>query len=162
MGRKLVYRPNSGYSEQWWYTSYKNTKITLNSIVLFKKSGEETWQQKKDDTLLEVTQTTGVATDELLYQSIGDSFIYKLNHNQTLWTFLSCEYNHFYFTEDPDKDDGRIPELDNRNCTRCERRTPFSYGFDKDECKTCDSLVQFVKQADEYIQYFYNEACGDY
>ena len=59
VGRKLVYRPNSGYSEQWWYTSYKNTKITLNSIVLFRKSGEENWQQKKDDDLLVVTQTTG-------------------------------------------------------------------------------------------------------
>lgn len=103
-----------------------------------------------------------MAEDELLYQPIGDSFIYKLNFNQTLWTFLSCPYNKYYFTEDPDKDDGRFPQLDNRNCTACERRTPFSYGFNKDECKTCDSLVQFVKQADEYIQYFYNEACGDY
>jgi len=136
----------------------------LNSIVFLKKSGEEAWQQKKDKNLFEITATTGFADDELLYQPIGDSFIYKLNHNETLWTFLSCEYNDFYFTEDIENDDGSedSPQLDNRNCTKCERRTPFSYGFNKDECKTCDSLVQFVERADEYIQYFYNEACGDY
>lgn len=160
VGRNLVYRPNTGYSEQFWYTSYKSNKITLNSIVFFKFGGNEHWDNKKDEKLLELNGQD--EDDDIILNAINDNFIYKLKSGTDLRTFLSCEYNKWYFTEDDD-DGGDGPLLDNRNCTRCDaRRSPFSYGFNEDECKKCQDLVGFVTNADEYIQYFYNEACGDY
>lgn len=157
IGNNITYRHNTGYSEQFWYTSYKGTQITLNSIVFFKQATNDYWEQKKDENLLTVTATN--SNDYLIVAAVKDSFVYKLDLGTNLRTFLSCEYNKYYFTED--EDDGG-PLLDNRNCTRCPNRKPFSYGFDEDECKTCQDMVSFVKNTDEYIQYYYNEACGDY
>lgn len=131
----------------------------MNSIVFFKDNDNNYWEQKKDENLLRLTGSDD--DDYIIYAAIQDSFIYKLNSGTNLRTFLSCEYNKWYFTEDEDSDDGG-PLLDNRNCTSCDRLKPFSYGFNKDECKSCQDLVHFVDNADEYIQYFYHEACGDY
>lgn len=159
VGRKVVYRENTGYSEQFLYTSHKSNKIILNSIVFFKKTGNDYWEQKRDEGLLELTVTS--IEEHLTFDNYHDDFIYKLQSGTDLRTFLSCPYNYIYNTEDEDSNDGG-PLLGNRNCTRCLNRVPFSYGFNKEECVTCTSLVGFVANADEYIQYFYNEACGDF
>ena len=39
IGAQITYRPNTGYSEQFWYTSRKASEVYLNSIVFFKKTG---------------------------------------------------------------------------------------------------------------------------
>ena len=53
--------------------------------------------------------------DFLVYQTIGDNLIYKMNSGTYLNTTLSCPYNYRYFTEEKEEDQ----KLDNRNCTKC-------------------------------------------
>ena len=36
VGERILYMPETGYSEQYWYTSKDGGTITLNSIVFFK------------------------------------------------------------------------------------------------------------------------------
>ena len=129
VGSNIMYRPNTGFSEQFWYTSYKSGKVTLHSIVFFKFTANEHWEHKKDSKLLEIdlnalylneyaasdrykedSSNGHLVKDELLFGAYKDSFIYKMKRGVDLRTFLSCEYNRWYFTENEDNnDDRRIP-----------------------------------------------------
>ena len=44
IGKRIVYVPNSGYSEQFWYTSQLGSKTSLNTITFFKKINSDEWQ----------------------------------------------------------------------------------------------------------------------
>ena len=129
IGKKIVYRSNTGYSEQFWYTSHSGSRsIALNSIVFFKKSRNDYWEYVEDEDLLQLSGSDD--RDYLVYDMYKDNMLYKLNDNTDLQTFLSCKYNFRYNTEEEEED----IELDNRNCTRCLVSAPFSYGFSEDEC----------------------------
>ena len=158
IGAEMVYRGNTGFSEQYWYTSVKwGTTLVLNSITFFKKSRSEYWEYAEKETILEIPMADSL--DYAVYQLIGDNVIYKANSGTDLRTFLSCPYNYKYFTEKEDEDQ----KLDNRNCTKCpESREPFSYGFDDDKCLPCRNLVGFIANAPAYVQFFYNLNCEGY
>ena len=49
----------------------------MNSIVFFKKSGNEYWEQKRNDEIMKLTQED--EDDFMVYQTIGDNIIYKMN-----------------------------------------------------------------------------------
>ena len=140
IGSNMIYRSNTGFSEQFWYTSLKwGTTRVLNSITFFKESRADFWEYTKKENILELTMAD--TDDFLVYQMIGDNVIYKAGSGTDLRTFLACPYNYRYFTEEKEEDQ----KLDNRNCTKCpESRQPFSYGFDDDKCLPCKNLVGFI------------------
>ena len=128
----------------------------LNSIVFFKKSGNEYWEYKRNDEIMKLTQAN--EDDFMVYQTIGDDIIYKMNEDNTLNTTLLCGYNYRYFTEEKEEDQ----KLDNRNCTKCREKEPFSYGFESDKCEPCSKFVGFIENAEEYLKYFYSLDCAGY
>ena len=161
IGSNMIYRGNTGFSEQFWYTSLKwGTTRVLNSITFFKESRADFWEYAKKENILELTMAD--TDDFLVYQMIGDNVIYKKNSGTDLRTFLSCPYNYRWNITEKQKDDEDYL-LENRNCTKCpETREPFSYGFDDDKCLPCRNLVGFVKNAEAYVQFFYNLNCEGY
>ena len=93
IGSNMIYRSNTGFSEQFWYTSLKwGTTRVLNSITFFKESRADFWEYTKKENILELTMAD--TDDFLVYQMIGDNVIYKKNSGTDLRTFLSCPYNY--------------------------------------------------------------------
>ena len=47
-----------------------------------------------------------------------------------------------------------------RTCNKCRFPSPFSYGYNSDECKTCEDIEPSIYTADNYVAFFYDAACG--
>lgn len=87
IGKEIVYTTNTGYSEEFWYTSKKGSKISMNSMLFFKKIDSDEWEFQQDEDLVKVTGS------DLVYSPIRDNFIYKANYSTDLRTFKSCKFN---------------------------------------------------------------------
>ena len=75
---------------------------------------------------------------------------------------MSCKFNRAYNSDDyEDTDFNSTHILAYRNCTKCPPTTPFSYGYQDKECQPCsDFSDQLLANAEPYLSFFYEEACG--
>ena len=137
VGKQIVYRLDTGYSENFWYTSTSGSKITLNTMLFFKFVDNNYWDFEKTEDLVTITGS------DLVYTAASkNNFLYKANYSKELRTFVSCNFNSVYNSDDTDKDkynDTHI--LAYRNCTKCPSSSPFSYGYQADECRECDEFA---------------------
>lgn len=90
-------------------------------------------------------------TDYAVFDCYDFSCFFKTKSRSTLRTFDSCGYNSRLISDD---------SLSGRNCIRCGRVTPLSYGFDHKNCYECDSVNKstLVSVSDKFI---YKVACQD-
>ena len=114
IGQTLVYRANTGFSVQYWYTSVKwGSTLVLNRITFFKKSRSGYWEYTKKENILELPMVN--SGDFANYLMIGDNVFFKAGSGTDLCTSTSCPCTYRYFTERKDESQ----KLDNRNCTKC-------------------------------------------
>lgn len=145
VGQMIEYRPNSGYSEQFWYTSTKSDKTTINSILFFKKSSSTGWEYEQDEDLVVIEVESN---DYFDFTHIDESVLFV--NGEKMSTFVACDYNFKYNNDDTrdDEDDDDYDEMNYwhtlayRNCTQCPDDMPFSYGFQDDECHACSEFAE--------------------
>ena len=100
---------------------------------------------------------------DVAFAAIKDNVIYKAYGGTDLRTFVDCDFNYAYNTDDTDDNDYDAEHLlANRNCTRCPSSMPFSYGYEDDECHACDEFAAgYLINAEPYVQFYYAEACEE-
>ena len=59
-----------------------------------------------------------------------------------------------------EEDDNGEDDWTLRTCNKCRFPSPFSYGYNSDECKTCEDIEPSIYTADNYVAFFYDAACG--
>lgn len=154
--KSIEYRLNTGYSEQFWYTSVDGSTTELNTILFFKQVDSEEWEYEEDDDLMRWSGTTST----ILEQQFGN-WLTKVESSTVIKTFLSCNYNYKYNTIDDSVIDEDLlggfkyndtEKMAWRNCTKCPEDAPFSYGFQETECKPCEDFAEgFLANAHPYI-----------
>lgn len=125
--------------------------MTLNTMLFFKLADDSYWNYDKTDDLLTV-----IGSDLVFAGPINNNFLYKANYSKELRTFVSCNYNSVYNTDDIRNhryNDTHI--LAYRNCTRCPSDKPFSYGYQDDECNACGDFAVQVLDTDPHLRFFH-------
>ena len=111
--------------------------MSLNTMLFFKFAEDSYWNFDKDEDLIKIT-----GSDLVFAGPIKNNFLYKENYSKELRTFVSCNYNSFYNSDDVDHhryNDTHI--LAYRNCSICPGDKPFSYGLQADECNACGDFA---------------------
>ena len=158
LGKQMLYRLGTGYSENFWYTSTKGSKTSLNTIVFFRFIDTEDWVYDKTEGLVSI-----VGSDIVYAAPIKNNFLYKGNYSKDLRTFVACDYNSRYNSDDTDDDKYNATHiLAYRNCSRCPEGGPFSYGYQDVECHPCgDFAPELLENGDPYVRFYHGEACGE-
>ena len=152
VGNALSYNANEDYSEQVWYTSTsQNGRIQYFNSMLAFEDRDEGWQfWNKLDNIFEYVLPGG-SSDSTVFSTNSRNVFYKANSATSLNTFQSCPMNQKYVIEDDDWTE--------RSCEQCGFMTLFSFGFNAGQCKVCDEIKEILEVSDNYVTYFYNDAC---
>ena len=126
-------------------------------MTFFKSLDNGEWYWQREEDILKLTASDAV------FAPIGDSFIYKADYATYLKTFVSCQFNHVYNSDDgQDTTFNETHILAYRNCTKCPNSAPFSYGYQEKECRPCSDFSESLLDVyDPYIAFFWEEACGE-
>lgn len=150
IGREITVTKNIANSETIWYSTRWKTYLKFNTLTVFRNVDTQAWEFNSRLEMFNFRASS--ETDFAVFDCFDFSCFFKIKSRSTLRTFDSCGYNSRLISDD---------SLSGRNCKRCGRITPLSYGFDHKNCYECDSVNNkstSVSVADKFI---YKVACQD-
>ena len=94
-------------------------------------------------------------SDSLSLACYGQSCFYKARQLSVVETFMSCDFNQRFATDD---------SISGRSCYTCRSEAPFSYGFSQQSCLSCLNILDEIAEiqatnSKSAVAVFYEEAC---